>query len=342
MTTCSLNRVPLDGKIPLASPSERSRIVLGLDVHIASIMVVLRRGALPPEPARRLDRRQLLALVGQFVASGATVHCVQESCGFGFVLHRELEAAGAKSIVITPVRLDVQRRGRKTDRLDARALCLRLSAFVEGDHDQLRPIRIPTAAEQQQRALSRRREFLGRELRRLENHGRAVLLEHRYQSLPAGWWGPRKWKKIQALLDSWLLPILSDLRKLLLELKSQLDALILGSERSNGRCCENKRGEDSLHRTRAEAPNAPKLSDCGARRAGCMVGERRWPEAASVTRGAVRCSAWLGVRLIEFIEQAFEGLSRCADEVAVNLGAAADDDDLVTAPAKQSVEGALR
>ena len=44
----------------------------------------------------------------------------------------------------------------------------------------------------------------------------------------------------------------------------------------------------------ARTPNDPKLSDCGARRAGCVVGERRWPEAASVTRGAVRCSAWLG------------------------------------------------
>ena len=49
-------------------------------------------------------------------------------------------------------------------------------------------------------------------------------------------------------------------------------------------------------------PNDPKLSDCGARRAGCG---RRWPgagwaqaagwcAAASVTRGAVRCSAWFG------------------------------------------------
>jgi transposase len=51
------------------------------------------------------------------------------------------------------------------------------------------------------------------------------LLEHRYQSLPAGWWGPRKWKKTQTLLDEWLLGILSDLRKLLLEFKIQLDAL---------------------------------------------------------------------------------------------------------------------
>ena len=48
-------------------------------------------------------------------------------------------------------------------------------------------------------------------------------------------------------------------------------------------------------------PNDPTLSDCGARRAGCgKVAGAGWAQAAgrsaaaSVTRGAVRCSAWFG------------------------------------------------
>ncbi len=48
------------------------------------------------------------------------------------------------------------------------------------------------------------------------------------------------------------------------------------------------------------SPNDPKLSDCGARRAGCgkaagagWAKAAGWRAAASVTRGAVRCSAWL-------------------------------------------------
>jgi hypothetical protein len=66
-----------------------------------------------------------------------------------------------------------------------------------------------------------------------------------------------------------------------------------------------------IYRTREESPNDPKLSDGGAWRGSCAgeakgtatdVGQR-WlgvktpkPEsAATVTRGAVRCSAWLGV-----------------------------------------------
>ena len=53
---------------------------------------------------------------------------------------------------------------------------------------------------------------------------------------------------------------------------------------------------------RLSTPNDPKLSDCGARRAGCgkaagagWAQAAGWSAAASVTRGAVRCSAWLGV-----------------------------------------------
>ncbi len=49
-------------------------------------------------------------------------------------------------------------------------------------------------------------------------------------------------------------------------------------------------------------PNDPKLSDCGGRRAGCgkaagagWAKAAGWCVAASVTPGAVRCSAWLGV-----------------------------------------------
>lgn len=49
-----------------------------------------------------------------------------------------------------------------------------------------------------------------------------------------------------------------------------------------------------VHTEREEVPNDPKLSDCGGWRAGCTVGGKAAAEAASVTAGAVRCSAWLG------------------------------------------------
>ena len=62
-------------------------------------------------------------------------------------------------------------------------------------------------------------------------------------------------------------------------------------------CGERDNDDKNLvwfHGERVKGPNDPKLSDREARHDCCMVGERRRPEAASVMRGAVRCSAWLG------------------------------------------------
>jgi transposase len=146
-------------------------------------------------PARKLSREQLLIWVKQKVALGHVVHTVYECCGFGYTLHEELRQAGAHSLITTPMRLNLERR-RKNDRMDARELCVRLSRHLDGHQDELRPIRIPSRAEQQRRELGRQREFWKRQLRRLENHGRALRIEHEHETLPAGWAGPRKWKAI--------------------------------------------------------------------------------------------------------------------------------------------------
>ena len=52
--------------------------------------------------------------------------------------------------------------------------------------------------------------------------------------------------------------------------------------------------ENSGHGETVATPNDLKLSDGGGWRAGCTVGGKAAAEAASVTAGAVRCSAWLG------------------------------------------------
>jgi len=200
----------------------RSVVKLGLDVHLQWIVAVVQEGHQNPKAPRKFTRAQLVAWVEEQVQKGHQVWSVQESCGFGFVLHRELEAVGAKSLVITPICLNGR---RKTDKLDAQALCLRLSRYVEGNFQELSPIRIPTEAEQRKREVSRRREFLTREIRRLDNRGRALILEHCHETLPSGWWGPRKWKWHCQDLDGWLRSILENLRELLLKFKDQLRAL---------------------------------------------------------------------------------------------------------------------
>jgi len=70
---------------------------LGLDVHLDFIMAVGQKDHANPHAPRKFAREQLVAQVKKWVGEGFQVCCVQESCGFGFVLHRELVAASAKA-----------------------------------------------------------------------------------------------------------------------------------------------------------------------------------------------------------------------------------------------------
>src|SRR5262249_28723541 len=157
------------------------------------VAIQCERGVLAP--AQKFTRPQLLLWVKEKVAVGHRVHTVYECCGFGYTLHEELCAAGVHSVVTTPMRLNLERR-RKNDRMDARELCVRLSRYLDGHTHELRPVRIPSRAEQQRRELGRQRQFWKKEWRRLENRGRALRIEHEHETLPAGWAGPRKWKAL--------------------------------------------------------------------------------------------------------------------------------------------------
>jgi len=194
---------------------------LGLDVHLEFIMAVAQKDHANPHAPRKFTRAQLVTQVQKWVAEGFQVFCVQESCGFGFVLHRELVAAGAQSFLITPIALNGK---RKTDKLDARALCLRLSRWLDGNRDELAPIRIPSEAEQRRREGTRRRKFLAGAIRSLANRGHAQVSEYCHAQLPHRWWGPRNWQKL-AQLDPWVLGVLAKLRELIVAMEAQLAEL---------------------------------------------------------------------------------------------------------------------
>jgi transposase len=190
---------------------------LGLDVHLEFIMAVAQKDHANPHAPRKFTRDQLVAQVKKWGTEGFQVFCVQESCGFGFVLHRELVAAGAQSFLITPIPLNGK---RKTDKLDARALCLRLSRWLDGHRDELAPIRIPSEAEQRRREGTRRRKFLAGAIRSLANRGHAQVSEYCHAQRPHRWWGPRNWPKL-APLDPWVLGVLARLRDLILAMEAQ-------------------------------------------------------------------------------------------------------------------------
>ena len=187
----------------------RPMLKLGLDVPLEFIMAVAQKDHASPQAPRKFTCAQLLEQVRKCGAQGFQVFCVQESCGFGFVLHRQLVEAGAQSFLITPIALNGQ---RKTDKLDARALCLRLSRWLDGNRDELAPIRIPSEGEQRQREGTRRRQFLTREIRCLANRGHGQVSEYCHLKLPHRWWGPRNWNKLSSL-DGWVLSVLEEKEK---------------------------------------------------------------------------------------------------------------------------------
>ena len=194
---------------------------LGLDVHLEFIMAVAQRDHANPHAPRKFTAEPLVAQAKKWVAEGLQVCCVQESCGFGFVLHRALVAAGAQSFRITPIALNGK---RQTDKLDARALCLRLSRWLDGNRDELAPIRIPSETEQRQREATRRRKFLAGAIRSLANRGHSQVSEYCHAQVPHRWWGPRNWPKLTTL-DPWGLGVLAKLRELITGLEAQMTEL---------------------------------------------------------------------------------------------------------------------
>lgn len=209
---------------PAAADKPRPAIKLGLDVDLQQITATVQYDHQHPKPAQSFTVARLSQWVREKVAAGHTVHTVYESCGFGYTLHYQLVAAGAHSLVISPVRLHTERR-RKNDRLDSRQLCLRLSRYLDGQQDELPVIRIPTVAEQQRRELGRQRKFWHKQVRQLENHGRALRLEHELKTLPAGWAGPRKWQRLLPELSEFLRTHLEPLRLQIVSAKTQLEHL---------------------------------------------------------------------------------------------------------------------
>src|SRR5207244_9627414 len=96
--------------------------------------VVEQVGGDNPEAATTLQKDAFLHWAAKLQEkSGAEMHAVYEACGFGFGLQRKLSAPGIECEVVCPQKLDEQNRRIKTDGLDAKALCLKLDRFVQGN-----------------------------------------------------------------------------------------------------------------------------------------------------------------------------------------------------------------
>lgn len=153
------------------------QVFIGIDVHrkffVSSSIcegVVVKRCRLPG------SSQAVISFIMKYF-SGAEVITCYEAGYSGFWLHRELEAAGIKNIVVHAASIAVEANNRvKTDKRDSLKMAKQLSA------GQLRCIRIPSIEEEQSRLLTRTRDQIVRAKQRSQVQIRMRL--HQFNLFP--------------------------------------------------------------------------------------------------------------------------------------------------------------
>src|SRR5206468_7533971 len=119
---------------------------------------------------------------------------------------------------------DEQNRRVKTDGLDAKALCLKLDRFVEGNRDALAIVRVPSEEEEQARAIHRQREQLVKARKQLEAQGRSLMVNHGLEPVKS-WWKRGNFGALQ--VPEWMKELLGNSQPILLALQQKIGALTL-------------------------------------------------------------------------------------------------------------------
>ena len=201
-------------------------IKLGIDVHQAFYVVVLEEGGANPRPAQRFKKEAFLSWAGRLKqkSGAAQIHAVYEACGFGFALQRQLTALGIACYVVCPQKLDERNRRVKTDGLDAKALCLKLDRYVDGNREALAVVRVPSEEEEQLRAIHRQREQLVKARKQLEAQGRSLMVNHGIEPVKS-WWKGRTFAAL--VVPEWMKLLLANSQPVLLALEEKIRALTI-------------------------------------------------------------------------------------------------------------------
>jgi transposase len=201
---------------------DRCAIKMGVDVHQDFYVVVEQVGGTNPKPPQRFHKQALLHWAAKLKQSGAEVHAVYEACGFGFMLQRQLTALGIVCYMVCPQKLDEQNKRVKTDGLDAKALCLKLDRFVQGNRHALAIVRVPSEEEERSRAIHRQREQLVGARKRLEAQGRSLMVNHGAEPVQ-NWWKPRTFAALT--VPQWMRELLLNSQPILLALQEKIALL---------------------------------------------------------------------------------------------------------------------
>jgi transposase len=186
--------------------------------------VVEQVGGSNPKPPQRFAKEAFLHWAAKRKSQAGQVHAVYEACGFGFGLERALAVLGIRCHVVCPQKLDERNKRVKTDGLDAKALCLKLDRFVQGNGEALALVRVPTEKEEQLRAIHRQRKQLVKVRKQLEAQGRSLMVNHGIEPIQQ-WWKQRPFAQLQ--VPAWMKELLANSQPILLALEQKVRSLTL-------------------------------------------------------------------------------------------------------------------
>jgi transposase len=199
-------------------------IKLGIDVHQDFYVVVMQEGGGNPKPPQRFHKEAFVHWAAKLKSRATEVYAVYEACGFGFALQRQLSALSIQCYVVCPQKLDEHNKRVKTDGLDAKALCLRLDRFVQGNRWALALVRVPSEEEERSRAIHWQREQLVKVRKQLEAHGRSLMVNHGIEPVKS-WWKQGNFGALQ--VPKWMKELLGNSQPILLALQEKIGALTL-------------------------------------------------------------------------------------------------------------------
>ena len=209
-------------------------IKLGIDIHKSKYVVVRQIDNQAAQSPQKFNPSDFIAWVyKQRLRSKRVVSCYEAGC-FGFVLHRQLEEIGIENFVVRPRNWDEYGASVKTDARDARELCSHLDRYLAGNLQALCVVRVPSLEEERQRALSRQRETLAKERKRLQNVGTSAGRYHGCE-IPANWWKPKVFEELCTHLEAFMIAILQPLQKVLAVIDHQLREATAREERKANR-----------------------------------------------------------------------------------------------------------
>ena len=119
--------------------------------------------------------------------------------------------------MVCPQKLDEHNKRVKSDGIDAKALCLRLDRFLEGNRAALALVRVPSEEEEQARALHRQREQLVKVRKVLEAQGRSLVVNHGIEPVQQ-WWKRRAFAALS--VPHWIRVLLQNTQPIVLLLQS--------------------------------------------------------------------------------------------------------------------------